>query len=389
MSRTPHDLQHLGGDPERHADRLDALVEGRATWERRAQEALEALARSEHEAELLRLEVQEARERQELLERENVVMGARLATAEMQLDERAERAQLAALQRGGLTPSSGGGSSTSGFSGSPDIGSLTASVTSTAPPSSYATADTGVSPHLAPLSRSTSNATARPPHWYAASPFIETSDALSSLPTYPTHEHERGPKDSHGSTASTTSSTALDPTRGDFLSLSELAGSPIMGQTMRFAPFSGGGAGGDTDGEAKSSYASSLVSPGSPTRGSSSLGRAPAPLEFVPSRSGHTTFRLPFAASPALPTDVEDPAEGGERSFDSFSSSVDDEPESDLDGGEGALRKRDEAFLRDLTEEVEDDTVRVPQAHAQGEREERVESSCSPEERRGKRVMGR
>ncbi|GAA5926055.1 hypothetical protein JCM3775_005190 [Rhodotorula graminis] len=388
--------QHLGADPERHLDQLDALVEGRQTWEHRAQEALEALRGAEHELELLRDEVGKGRERQELLERENIAMGARLAAAEMQLDERAGRHQLAPVQHGGLSSLSTGRGSSSNSTASPNFGSLTASASSTAAPSSYATADAGFSPTLAAMSRSTSSATARP----SGAVRGESAETVAPLP-FGFATALRGPKDSQGSTSSSASSSYNHPAVGGFLSrsLAELAGSPIMGQVLRFRPGGGGSTtGADTDvegeldGEPKSSYGSSLNVPSSPTR----LGaRAATPLEFVPSHNGQTTFRLPFSSSPALPAHnaehdeapADDAADEAERSFDSFTSSV-DEPESDLDGNdEGALRKRDEAFLRDLTEEVEDVTLRVPQGQREGERDDQQEEN--PEERRGKRVTGR
>ncbi|GAA5909753.1 hypothetical protein JCM8208_005449 [Rhodotorula glutinis] len=384
--------QHLGADPERHLDRLDALVEGRQTWEHRAQEALEALRGAEHELELLRDEVEKGRERQELLERENIAMGARLAAAEMQLDERAGRQQGERVQHGGLSSLSMGRGSSSNSTASPNVSSLTASANSTAAPSSYATAEASFSPTLAGISRSTSSATARP----SGAVRGESAETVAPLP-FGFATALRGPKDSFGSTSSSASSSYNHPAVGGFLSrsLAELAGSPIMGQVLRFGPNGGGSTtGADTDiegdGEPKSSYGSSLNVPSSPTR----LGaRTAAPLEFVPSHNGHTTFRLPFSSSPALPAHfdsaehdeaaADDATDDAERSFDSFTSSV-DEPESDLDGdGESALRKRDEAFLRDLTEEVEDVTMRVPQSQREGEREE------DPEERRGKRVTGR
>ena len=387
-------MQHLGGDPERHLDRLDALVEGRQTWERRAQEALEALRGAEHELDLVRDEAGKGRERQELLERENIAMGARLAAAEMQLDERAGRPYLTHVQHDTLSSLSAGPSSSSNSTASPNVGSLTASASSTAAASSYATAEASFSPTLAAMSRSTSSATARP----SSAVRGESAETVAPLPVG-LATALRGPKNSYSSTSSSASSSYNHPAVGGFLSrsLAELAGSPIMGQVLRFGPAAGGSAtGADTDvegdGEAKSSYGSSLLVPSSPTR----LGaRTAAPLEYVPSHNGQTTFRLPFSSSPALPKHVDshdaeaqgDEAtdEAGERSFDSFTSSV-DEPESDLDG-EGALRQRDEAFLRDLTEEVEDVTLRVPQKQREGERDDEVEQD--PEERRGKRVTGR
>ncbi|GAA5845065.1 hypothetical protein JCM9279_005422 [Rhodotorula babjevae] len=381
--------QHLGGDPERHLDRLGALVEGRQTWERRAQEALEALRGAEHELDLVRDEVGKGRERQELLERENIAMGARLAAVEMQLDERAGRPHPAHAQQSTLSSLSSGPSSSSTSTASPNVGSLTASASSTAAPSSYATAEAGFSPTLASMSRSTSSATARP----SGAMRGESAETVAPLPEG-LATALRGPKDSYSSTSSSASSSYNHPAVGGFLSrsLAELAGSPIMGQVLRFGPGGGGGSatGGETDvegdGEPKSSYGSSLGVPSSPTR----LGaRTASPLEWVPSHNGQTTFRLPFSSSPALPAhDDEPPAnDAGENSFDSFTSSI-DEPESDLDGnGEGALRKRDEAFLRDLTEEVEDVTLRVP--HAQREEERDVGGEEDPEERRGKRVTSR
>ncbi|GAA6057490.1 hypothetical protein JCM3770_000582 [Rhodotorula araucariae] len=388
--------KHLGGDPDRHADRLDALVEGRQTWERRAEEALDALARTQEELERLRAAVQDGRARETLLERENVTISARLAArSEMALeDERTWAPQLAQIPGGGATPRSPPPAHAGGFA---------ASFASTAAPSSYGTA-LGGSPTLT-MSRSASSATARPgaqrPNRSEADGGDDECAALAALPAF---SIERGPKDSLGSTAST-SSSSLDPV-GGFLpfGLGD-AGSPIFAQTLRFVPSAA-----DDTATAKSSYESSIAAPASPTRTGAGHGAvaspsAPgwagwadleaAPLEFVASESGFTTFRVPFAnattsastrassrvsspalsnhapplraaaskhshaaAGAALPAALEDDEdedegegrvaaeEGGDASFESVSSY--DAPPS------ANLRERDEAFLRDLTDQIDE-----------------------------------
>ncbi|BGP39428.1 hypothetical protein JCM10449v2_003370 [Rhodotorula kratochvilovae] len=402
--------EHLGGDPERHADRLDALVEGRQTWERRAQEALDVLARTQDELELLRAAVHDGREREELLERENVMLSARLAAAEMALDERAKAAQLAPTPERGASP----------FAGSPrspplvHANGFATSFASTAAPSSYATAPGG-SPTLT-MSRSASGATARPGEHHQSRFDDDDGDECEALAALPAFSIGRGPKDSLGSTPST-SSSAFDPSSGGFLSFGDV-GSPILAQTLRFDHSAA-----DDTATAKSSYGSS-VAPPSPTRASGLAGwEPPAPLEFVPSQSGFTTFRVPFApphqqrqgsaslapssrvSSPALsihaplhpparaasklsqasgaalraPGLAEEPEDGddegefaGDASFDS-ASSYEPPPSANL-------RERDEAFLRDLTEEIEE----PPVAPAPMRREE--DEAGRAEERRGRRV---
>ncbi|BGP61979.1 hypothetical protein NBRC10512_000169 [Rhodotorula toruloides] len=71
--------QHLGGHPDHVQEKLADLVATRQEWEMRTRSA-------EEELNVLRRELAEVREREELLERENVMMGAHLAPAEMARD---------------------------------------------------------------------------------------------------------------------------------------------------------------------------------------------------------------------------------------------------------------------------------------------------------------
>lgn len=76
---TPIPEQQLGGRPDHVLERLADLVHACEESETRARAAKEEL-------DLLRRELAEVREREELLERENVMMGVLLASAEMARD---------------------------------------------------------------------------------------------------------------------------------------------------------------------------------------------------------------------------------------------------------------------------------------------------------------
>ncbi|KAL8277081.1 hypothetical protein RQP46_010509 [Phenoliferia psychrophenolica] len=77
--------KHLGADAESSADALDDLVRARQLWEKRAREALEDMERAREDSEDLRMVVVEGREREERLERELALLGARFAVAEADL----------------------------------------------------------------------------------------------------------------------------------------------------------------------------------------------------------------------------------------------------------------------------------------------------------------
>ncbi|GAA6024534.1 hypothetical protein JCM10207_008265 [Rhodosporidiobolus poonsookiae] len=307
--------KHLGSDPDRYADKLDNLVDGRQMWEQRAKDALDELELARDELEATRRELVEGKEREEQLERENVMLGARLAAAEM---GRSEYSGSPTLQIQVPVPS--GLPSSSPRDTPPSSRHASLSSDASAPPAELA--------HDSPaftMSRSTSNQTA-----------IAGKDDVLLTPSVKLPRPSSQARDRHASKDSFASSSSeiAPPDLAD-------VGSPLMGQQMVFGPKSSFG-----------STASPLKSRSTPPpttgslrphRGQFSSLRFPA-RDVSPSHLSPSGHRLSTTSTDD--SDYED--EYADRSFDSGASFP-------LGGGgeNGVrLRQRDEAFLADLTAEV-------------------------------------
>jgi hypothetical protein len=300
-------------------------------WELRAREALEEL-------ETVRREMVEGKEREELLERENLAMGARLATLTGAEMERSEYAGSPTLRHDSTTPLPSGlplpverttptprrhprGSEDSAASSSslyrPDSPTLTYPQRSTSP--------------TAPPPVDSSSSTTPPPS--------------SILKRPPPHSDPLGSRDRHASKDSLASSTftlsngALKP--NGLNGLADL-GSPLMGQTMTFGPKSSYGSTASPlkSRSASSGAASSLVPPPRTHPGQFSNFRA------TPSPSGlhHRLSQLSTGSSNTDEDEGDEDSEYADRSFDSAASAAVAAREGRL------LRQKDDAFLADLTE---------------------------------------
>lgn len=251
----------------------------------------------------------EGKEREELLERENLAMGARLTAAEMEKDD-----VYAGSPTLSYTPLPSGLPLPVDRS-TPTPRQPRGSVDST---SSF---DRSESPTLAFPVKSTSP-TLSPPLDPSTTPPSSTSKRRWNAPL--------GTRDRHASKESIASSASGIKTNG----LGDL-GSPLMGQTMTFG--------------AKSSYGSTAASPlrsRSAATVTSLLPEPPArshPGQFSSLRNGTTPSPsgLQHRLSKLSTASSED-SEYGDESFDSSTSAR-----------EGRLlRQKDDAFLADLTEVI-------------------------------------
>ncbi|BGP24112.1 proteophosphoglycan ppg4 [Rhodotorula toruloides] len=302
--------QHLGGHPERVQEKLAILVDARQKWETRAMAA-------EGELNLLRRELVDVREREELLERENVMMGARLASAEVARDGMANSSasmrttgtassrQLPPIGHSPLpSRSSTQDSKSSQLSGLP-LAPSSASVRShhSSSDASHRRRESFLlaSPTLT-MSRTTSANTARP---YKHSPPLQLEGPRRTL------------KESFDSSASELEPAALG--LGDI-------GSPLMNQTLH------------SFGGPKSSYGSDA----SPLRNRSPPSQRYDP-GFPPSLPFATLSDLRGSKMSSDSTQTDDYSEYADRSFDS-STGVE---------GLARLKRADAAFLSDLTSEIE------------------------------------
>ncbi|EGU13003.1 Proteophosphoglycan ppg4 [Rhodotorula toruloides ATCC 204091] len=313
--------QHLGGHPERVQEKLADLVDARQEWEMRARSA-------EEELDLLRHVLAEAREREELLERENVMMGARLASAEMARDGLAgsntSTRTTGSMTAGRLPPighSRRPSRSSTQHSKSPQlISGLPLAASSASVRSQHSSSDTTrrrressllASPTLT-MSRTTSANTARP---YEHSPSLQFDASRRTL------------KESFDSSASEMEPAALG--LGDI-------GSPLMNQTLQ------------SFGGAKSSYGSDA----SPLKN-----RSPPSHHYDPSAPPSLPFATLDLRGSKMSSDSTQTDEYSEYADQSFDSSTGVE-------GLARLKRADAAFLSDLTGEIE----------------------LSPEDARGRRV---
>lgn len=247
----------------------------------------------------------EGREREEELERENVVMGARLTAAEMNRSE---------------------------YSGSPTMRLETPMPTTPLPFGLPLPSDCNTpTPRRQHGSASTTDSAPRsgsPTLTFAANGASSAQQASSSDTNRTPATRRVADRDRHASKESLASSSSGLKGNG----LGDL-GSPLMGQTMNFGP--------------KSSYGSTA----SPLKF-----RSAAPVVLAPPHRGQFShLRLP-SASPTSPNRLsklsnassgatdEDDSDMADQSFDS---SVSVPPA----GGRAKLRQRDEAFLADLTGE--------------------------------------
>ncbi|GAA5895236.1 hypothetical protein JCM6882_006624 [Rhodosporidiobolus microsporus] len=318
----------LGGDPDRYVDKLENLIEGRRGWESRAREALDELERTKDELEATRRELVEGKEREELLERENVMMGARLAAAEM---ARSEFSGSSTLR---LPPPTNGLPLPSASTPTPRR-SHHGSASTTAS-SNYLRPD---SPTLT-MSRSVSEQTALAPDGSSTplpAPLFPTGAVRNA--SIDSSSRHRASKDSFASSSSEMAPALLSGGLGD-------VGSPLMGQTMAFGP--------------KSSYGSTNASPLKARSSPPAFVARPHPGQFSNLRLGapplsssssskmlHPNDRLSKISTRTTSTeddDDEDESDFADRSFDSGVSAS---------KALGRLREQDEAFLADLTTEIE------------------------------------
>ncbi|BGP31503.1 hypothetical protein JCM10296v2_003268 [Rhodotorula toruloides] len=302
--------QHLGGHPERVQEKLSDLVDARQEWEMRARSG-------EEELELLRRDLAEARKREELLERENVMMGARLASAEMARDGLAgsntSTRTTGSMTAGRLPPMSHSRHPSRGstqHSKSPQLSSgLPVTASSACVRSQHSSSDTSrqrressllASPTLT-MSRTTSANTARP---YERSPSLQYDPPRRTL------------KESCDSSASEMEPAALG--LGDI-------GSPLMNQTLHSV------------GGAKSSYGSDA----SPLKN-----RSPPSYHYDPSAPPSLPFATLDLRGSKMSSDSTQTDEYSEYADQSFDSSTGVE-------GLARLKRADAAFLSDLTSEIE------------------------------------
>ncbi|GAA5934270.1 hypothetical protein JCM1841_005420 [Sporobolomyces salmonicolor] len=334
--------KHLGDHPDRYSDKLDNLFDSCSTWELRAKQALEELDRTRDELDAVRRELVEGKEREELLERETVMMGARLAASEAaRSDFGGSPAPLAGSSK---IPTPASKIASPRLSGSPRLGGLPSPSTRRLSASTYSLRSSISSTHRrsesAPgsptltMPRIEPNSDARP-HVSPSTPVTKQQPNGSSLP------RDRARAVSKDSLAS--SSSELEPT-----GLGEI-GSPLMGQTMAFGP--------------KSSFGSNA----SPLKARSSA----APPTLIPRFGGQfSRLRLPLPSSsppPPSPPSTEERLKNkmstisssmtigsdeyddyAERSFESISSATGAGDAAGL----ARLRDKDAAFLADLTAEI-------------------------------------
>ncbi|ORY84117.1 hypothetical protein BCR35DRAFT_303179 [Leucosporidium creatinivorum] len=269
----------LGNDSDSYAEKLDELVKSRQLWEDRAREAVEELERARDEADALRRELVEGRERQEQLEREAVMVGARLAAGEAYRASPSPRVA----------------------SPSPRLASTVATAASSSPRSTPASASPRLgagSPKLNGGSHSPSGI--RPPRRAGSAPvsphMSRNNSAKSNLSSSPTMRQLHSPVTPASKLASAyrarTSSNASTGSSLDALEQGGLGdlGSPLMGQTMAFGPKSSYG-----------SMASPLKARSSPPTTSSPNGSPFASKSTPPSSLGRgqfTRLRLPAAPPP-------------------------------------------------------------------------------------------
>ncbi|BGP07459.1 hypothetical protein JCM10049v2_003291 [Rhodotorula toruloides] len=302
--------QHLGGHPERVQEKLADLVLARQEWEMRTRSA-------EEELDVLRRELAEARERGELLERENVKMGARLASAEMARDglagSSASTRTSGSMTAGQLPPmgySRHPSRSSTQHSKSPQLGrAIPVAASSASVHSQHSSSDAShrrressllASPTLT-MSRTTSVNTARP---YEHSPSLQFDASRRTL------------KESFGSSASEMEPAALG--LGDI-------GSPLMNQTLQ------------SFGGPKSSYGSDA----SPLKN-----RSPPSHHYDPSVPPSLPFATLDLRGSKMSSDSTQTDEYSEYADQSFDSSTGVE-------GLARLKRADAAFLSDLTSEIE------------------------------------
>ncbi|GAA5913911.1 hypothetical protein JCM5296_000294 [Sporobolomyces johnsonii] len=339
--------KHLGGDPDRYSDKLDNLLDSRSTWELRAKEAFEELDRTRDELDAVRRELVEGKEREELLERETVMMGARLAASEAaRSDFGGSPAPIAGSSK---IPTPTSKIASPRLSGSPRLGGLPSPSTrrpisaSTYSPrsslsSTHRRSESAPGSPTLTMPRVEPDSTARP-HLSPSTPLAKQQASGSSLP----RDRDRARAVSKDSLVS--SGSELEPT-----GLGEI-GSPLMGQTMAFGPKSSFG-----------SNASPLKarSSAAPTTFGGQFSRLRLPLPGssspFPPPSTETVERLKnkmstVSSSMTIGSDEYD--DYAERSFESISSAT--------GGGAGdaaglaRLRDKDAAFLADLTAEIPSD----------------------------------
>ncbi|GAA6044360.1 hypothetical protein JCM8097_008408 [Rhodosporidiobolus ruineniae] len=346
--------KYLGGDPDRYADKLDNLVESRRAWEARARDALAELDAARDELDTLRREVVDGKSREEQLEREVVMVGARLAAAEMERSEYA--GSQPTLTMTGRVPSGMTGLRKDSAATAEEEGEYLHGATPT--PSSAARLRPEYDDELDPGRRSISTAldssvaasfqTAR-----TSDPFLNSStSSTSSLPPAildPPSSSALAPPRSHRTSKSSfaslaSSSGSLDDPQ--HLALNGLldVGSPLMGQTMAFGP--------------KSSFGSTVAGGNSPLKARSA---PPAAQTLLPRRgqfsnlrfglsspsaasSGKLSQRRPSGSSSNSGSEYDGEGGPGDESFDSMQSTI-------PSGRTSRLREADEAFLSDLTAE--------------------------------------
>ncbi|GAA5861492.1 hypothetical protein JCM8547_008050 [Rhodosporidiobolus lusitaniae] len=318
----------LGNDPERYADKLSNLVESRQAWEDRAREALDELERAKEELEAVRREMVDGKEREERLERENVIMGARLTAFEM---TRSEYSSSPTMRFNASTPAAAESPVPSGLPLPSNRNTPTPR--RSVPHSSNSTTSSIYDNGSPTLTHSRPVSQPPPPHSTGTTP--PSSLKRRSEPDLLGSRKRHASKDSLASTSTTSGLKANLSGLGDL-------GSPLMGQTMSFGPKSSYGS------NASPLKARSGASPASlvpPHRGQFSSLRIPSPNNGVRRLSKHST------ASSGNEDDDEDESDFADQSF-----------ESEQSGMVSRLKRKDEAFLADLTEEFSSPAPPAPTA---------------------------
>ncbi|GAA6060410.1 hypothetical protein JCM10212_002178 [Sporobolomyces blumeae] len=326
--------EHLGGDPDTSVDKLDNLVASRAAWQQRAQEALDELVWAREELEKARRELRETRGQ----------------PVDLDEDATAGRAPSAAGRRSPLHPTAVSPSQATSRVASPlGISSPRLSKIPIVAPrpdafSPNGSIDSGSGSPTMTLDQINLRGASTP-----------LNPPSSIAPSRPKNASTLEAAERHRRVVST-HSVASSFGGGGLEGIAEM-GSPLMSQTMAFGP--------------KSSYGSndSPVKPSMTNRPMSFppllFGGRPASSAIPFPTSTTTSMSIPsvrrgskLSNRSVSSTGNSEPHDLGERSFDSTSSVPQTEVSQEGDeDDENGLKRRDAAFLDDLTHEIPQDVL--------------------------------
>ena len=93
-------MQFLGNDTDTYGDQVEGLARSCHTWENRARDTQDDLERAKDEMEALRIMVIEGRDREDLLERETLILATKLASMSSRRETQARVAAVATSEDG-------------------------------------------------------------------------------------------------------------------------------------------------------------------------------------------------------------------------------------------------------------------------------------------------